>query len=191
MTGPSPGGPVPGGSAPAGVSPPELPPAPEFERRVRFRRPQLIGMVALALVPVTGAFGLLGPKAASVSGSSESLVVHVDYPAVQRFKMRLPLRIEVTDSGAIPGGTIEVALDSSYLTAFSDIAITPGPDSIEGGAHVFVLDGVAEPRTRGIRLEMQAQHFGRHEGHIEWRVFDEAGAIVDAGSLEFATVILP
>lgn len=190
MTGPTQFDPTIGGSAPAGVSPPDLPSAPEFERRVKFRRAQLIGVLALTVVPIVGAFGWLGPTVDSVSGFSESVSVHVEYPAVQRFKMRLPLRVEVTNTSQ-EARLIEVELRSDYLTAFSDVAITPGPDRIDNDVYVFELGEVETLRTRVITLEMQAQHFGSHEGHVQWRLTDEAGTSIDIGTLEFTTIILP
>lgn len=191
MPGPSQAHPTRGGSAPAGVMPPPLPPAPEFERRVRFKRAQVLGVLALAIVPFVGALGVLGPTVGATSDVSEAIAVRVEYPAVQRFKMRMPLRMLVTNTGREPVRLVEVVLEGEYVAAFSDVAFTLGPDRIENGDYVFVLSGVEPLQTRVITLEMQAQRYGRHEAHLTWHVFDGAGAPSGGGSLAFATVNLP
>ncbi|HZJ09182.1 MAG TPA: hypothetical protein VFD39_05765, partial [Trueperaceae bacterium] len=131
------------GSATPGVKPPEQPPAPEFDRRMRFHPSQVPGIVLVALLPVLSMFGVLGVYGDSVSTASELVELTVEYSATNRFKVRRPLNIELTNVGPSSLPTVRVALSASYIFAFSDVALTPGPEHIDGDNYYFLLSDIA------------------------------------------------
>lgn len=179
------------GSAPAGVAPPDPPPAPEFDRRIKFHRTQIMGLLLVGILPVLALFGLFGVYGATTTAASETLEVTVDYPTSQRLKVRQPLRIALTNLGDSTLPSVEVAVSASYIHAFSDVASTPSPDSIDDEAYNFVLADIAPGETRRIATEMQAQRYWRHEGTVAWTALDPEGTPVDGGSIAFATMVWP
>lgn len=179
------------GSAPSGVEPPEMPPAPEFDRRVGFHRMHLVGMVVIALLPLLALFGVFGVSSATTAAASESLEVSVEHPTVQRFKVRHPLRITLLNSGQRSLPTVEVSLAAPYVFSFSDVAMTPGPERIEDYTYVFSFSDVAPGESRTVAAEMQAQLYWRHRGTVSWTASDDSGQLLDSGSVEFATMIWP
>lgn len=151
----------------------------------------LVGMSVVALLPLLAVFGVFGINRATTTATSETLAVRVAHPSVQRFKVRQPLRITVTNTAATALPVIEVALSVPYVFAFSDVALTPSPDHIDGDTYVFELSDIAPGETRTIATEMQAQLYWRHRGSVSWRALDEGGRSLDGGSLEFTTMVWP
>ena len=178
-------------TAPAGVNPPDPPSAPEIQRRVSFNGAQLAGLVFIAAVPVLAVTGLFGISRRTVTGTSEQVTVTVDYPVTQRFKVRQPFVIDVANTGTAPLASVEVRLDTAYVSAFSDVAFTPGPDVIDEGDLVFTLQALEPGTTRRIKAEMQAQIAWQHGGQLSWTSFAEDGTSVDSGAVEFTTMIWP
>lgn len=179
------------GSAPTGVKPPTVPPAPEFDRHVRFHRTQVYGLVLVAVLPVLSMFGLFGLYSDTVTTASKTVELAVSYPTTQRFKVRRPLRIELTNSGETALPNVEVSITVPYIFAFSDVALMPGPDDIDQDTYNFMLSDIGPGETGRIATEMQAQRYWRHDGTVAWSVLNEAGETVDSGSVDFSTMVWP
>lgn len=178
-------------AVPAGIEPPGLPPAPEFDRRVTLKPLRLMGLLLIALAPAAALFGLFGDARRTVSVASQGVELSVSYPLTQRFKVRAPLSITVTNRGnsAIP--LVEVALATNYLRGFSDVAMTPGPDRVTADTYLFDLTDLGPGQTRHLALEMQAQDYWRTRGQVSWRELGSAGRLVGSGGVEFTTLTWP
>lgn len=179
------------GSAPVGVEPPPLPKAPEFERRPVFKPLRLAGLLLIAIPPLLAVIGLFGGGNRMISTASETVKLNVDYPPAQRFKVRAPLRISLTNLSDTALATTRVTLVAPYIYSFSDVAMTPSPDQIADGTYVFDLLDIAPGETRNVNMEMQAQRYWRAEGSVSWAVGSDQFPPEDAGSLSFSTFIWP
>lgn len=178
-------------AAPAGIEPPALPPAPEFDRHVTIQPLRLLGLLLIALAPAAALFGLFGEARRTVAVASEGVELSVSYPLTQRFKVRAPLRITVTNRGNAAIPLVEVALATHYLRGFADVAMTPGPDRVTADAYLFELTDLGPGETRQLALEMQAQDYWRTRGQVAWRELGAAGRLAGSGSVEFATLTWP
>lgn len=179
------------GSAPDGVRPPTLAPAPEFDRRVKYHRSMLYGLLLVGVLPVLAMFGLFGVHNDSVTTDSDGLAVTVDYPRNQRYKVRQPLRIEVTNAGEAPIPVVDVAVSAPYVFAFSDVALTPAPSAIDMDTYNFTLRDIGPGGTRRIAMEMQAEEYWLHRGTVSWTVQDTPGEPATSGTVDITTMVWP
>lgn len=148
-------------------------------------------MLLVAILPVLSMFGLFGLDTATVSTSSEFVELTVEYSPTNRFKVRRPVRVELTNVGQTALASVQVGFSAPYLFAFSDVALNPGPVHIDGDSYYFEMSDIAPGETRRIATEMQAQRYWLHRGGVSWSVVDGAGATVDSGGVEFATMVWP
>lgn len=115
----------------------------------------------------------------------------MQYPLTQRFKIRAPLRITLTNIGENDLPRVELSLLAQYVFAFSDVAMTPGPDRVTDGAFIFGFEGLEPGESRLLAMEMQAQRYWHSEGSVSWREFDAGGSISGAGAVDFSSIIWP
>lgn len=178
-------------AAPPRVSPPEPPAAPDFERRVSFHPSRLVGLLLIAVVPSLALAGVFGMSSGTVSGRGELVTVAVEFPASQRYRVRQPLRIAITNTGTETVASVELRLSTAYLSAFSDVTFTPAPDLLDDESYVFTLTDFVGGEMRRIEAQVQAQRYWRHSGSLGWGVYDDAGRVIESGVLELATLIWP
>ena len=164
---------------------PQPPQPPEFERRLQFHPLQLVGVPLLALLPILAAFGTFGTLRGEAGAETAVLELHVSYPTRFRYKTVEPLEVEVRNlsSEALP--TVVVRLETDYLSAFSDVQITPSPSLVTEEVYEVALSEVQPGETRLVSLELQAQNYWRHRGTISVT----AGS--DAAEVEVASFVIP
>lgn len=179
------------GVRPTYEDPQRLPEPPRVERRIRLTATQAAGLAMVGLMPVLSFFGLFGLGRGTAEGGSGPVAVRVEYPSVQRHKVRQPLYLFVSNTSGAVLPTVELRLTREYVAAFSDVAFTPGPDEIEAEEYVFALTDLAPGETRNVWGEMQANAYWGHGATLAWRVLDEAGAETAAGALAFGTFVWP
>lgn len=179
------------GVRPTHEEPPELPKAPSIDRRIHFHPPMIAGLVMVGLLPVLALFGLFGIGRLEASGATESVSVSVDYPRVQRLKVRQPLRLVVTNETDSVLPSVELLLSRSYVQSFADVAFTPGPDEVGGTHYRFEMTEIEPGGSRVVSGEMQAQEYWHQPGSLDWRVLDDEGGEVESGQLTFATMVWP
>ncbi len=179
------------GVRPTHEEPPELPDTPEIDRRIQFHPPMIAGLVMVGLLPVLGVLGLFGIGRLSADATGELVTFRVEYPRVQRLKVRQPLRLFVTNISDFVIPKVELHLSSDYVLSFADVAFTPGPVAVYQDDYVFEVTDLAPGETAVIAGEMQAQEYWRQPGTAGWRALGDQGAEIGSGQVEFATMVWP
>lgn len=179
------------GVRPTHEEPPELPSPPKIDRRIQFHPPMIAGLIVVGLLPVLGLFGVFGIGRLTAEASGELVSFRVDYPRVQRLKVRQPLRLFVTNESDSTLPTVELLVSSSYVLSFADVAFTPGPTEVSEDDYVFTVADLAPGETGVIAGEMQALDYWNQPGTAGWRVLDSEGNQLGSGRVEFSTMVWP
>ena len=146
---------------------------PQIRRQFALTRKQRIGIPLLTLVPLLALFGFFGERAATVSVTSASLAVSVRYPERFRYRQVQPLEVSVRNRSARVLDSVDVALDTAYLTRFSSVRITPSPRT----AFTVTLLGLAPGEQRLVSAELWGQEYGRHRGHITVSTLNDSAVV--------------
>src|SRR5205085_8393500 len=113
-------------------------------------------------IPVLTMFGVLGSKEATLNASAGSLGVRVEFPTRLRYRQPDKIRIVVANRSAAAIDTIRVAIDESYLDAFSNIDATPTPSR----EFEIDLDHVAPNESRDVDIDVRAAEAWKHDGYL-------------------------
>lgn len=135
---------------------------PQTRRRIALTRKQRIGIPLMTLIPVLALFGAFGERSATIDARSASLAVSIQYPVRFRYRQTEPLEISVRNLSPRVIDTIDVSLDTSYITRFANVRITPEPRT----AFTVLLTAVRPGEQRLVTTELEGEHYGRHRGHI-------------------------
>jgi hypothetical protein len=135
---------------------------PQTRRRIAFTRKQRIGIPILALIPLLALFGVFGERSTTIEARSASLTVSVRYPVRFRYRQTEPLEIVVRNLSPTVIDTIEVSLDTAYVTRFASVRITPEPRT----AFTVPLVGVKPGEQRLVAAELQGERYGRQHGRL-------------------------
>lgn len=139
------------------------PPAPpQTRRRIAFTGKQRIGIPILALIPVLALLGVFGERSTTADARSASLAVSVQYPVRFRYRQTEALQIVVRNISPRVIDTIEVSIDTAYLTRFTGVHLTPEPKA----AFTVQLTGVKPGEQCLVASELQGERYGRHHGRI-------------------------
>ena len=155
--------------------------APETKRRVALTRKQLIGLPLLAAVPIMSVLGLFGERRSEVNAASRTVAMSIRYPARFRYRQVQPLDIVVRNISGRVIDTIEVSLDTAYISRFSSVRIEPAPRI----AFVVTLTDVRPADSRLISAELWGERYGRHHGRIS------ATTRSDTAAATVRTVVFP
>lgn len=150
------------------VGPPEFKDSPRFHEREW--RVQRIGWVVLILFLLTGALGLLG------KGPMADDTIALTNGSLQfdRFARRhAPTEWVINYSQPPADGSLEFAIDSTFLSEFEVKAITPEPDTTEIKAGEVVFTFAAQSGGR-IVFHLDPQTMGVSHGKLR---FNDAEAI--------------
>jgi len=155
--------------------------APQIRRRVAFTRKQLIGVPLLAAVPIMSLLGVFGERRSELNAASRSVAMSIRYPARFRYRQVQPLDIAVRNISGRVIDTIEVSLDTAYISRFSSVRIEPAPRI----AFVVTLTDVRPGDSRLISAELWGEGYGRHHGRIS------ATTRSDTAAATVRTVVFP
>jgi len=147
---------------------------PPTTRRLALTRKQQLGLPLLALIPILTLFGFFGERSATVHASSAAIAMSVRYPERFRYRQVQPLEITVRNSSSHAIDTIEVSLDTAYITRFSSVRIMPDPDR----AFVVQLIAVRPGESRLVAAELWGEQYGRHRGRIVVRTPNDSAAVI-------------
>ena len=144
---------------------PPYPSAPEIERRISLPRWRAVGMGLILLVPIMAVAGVFGDTAERTTLRGPNVSAAVEFPTRFRYEMLNYITVSLTNTAARPVDTINVSIDTAYLSRFSGVVFTPSAEQ----AYVVPVTEVAPGETRLVRIEIQGNQYGRHTGalHIE------------------------
>ena len=135
---------------------------PQTRRRIAFTGKQRIGIPLLTLIPLLALLGVFGERSTTLEGISASLAVSVRYPVRFRYRQTEPLEIVVRNLSPRVIDTIDVSLDTAYLTRFTGVRLTPEPKT----AFLVQLTRVGPREQRLVAAELQGEQYGRHQGRL-------------------------
>jgi hypothetical protein len=138
------------------------PKAPPTRRRLALTRKQWVGLPALAAVPLLAVFGFFGERRAEVHATSSSIALDVRYPERFRYRQRQSLDIVVRNVSRRAIDTLEVSLDTVYVSRFSSVRIEPSARR----TFVVALTDMKPGETRLVLVELWGERYGRHRGRI-------------------------
>jgi hypothetical protein len=143
-----------------------LPKPPPLKRRFQIAPLQLIGIPLLALLPFLAMLGLFDEHVTRVEASNDVLTLQVEYPALNRYKVRGKMAAAVTLLSAQEPATITLAFDRKYLENFSNLSFAPSVTTLMPDAYEIRLVEMAEGETRLVELEMAGEHYWQHTGVV-------------------------
>jgi len=135
---------------------------PQTRRRIALTRKQRIGLPSMTLIPLLALFGVFGERSAALDTASASLAVSVRYPVRFRYRQTEAIEIAVRNLSSRVLDTIDVSLDTAYLTRFANVRITPEPRR----AFTVELTGVKPGEQRLVAADLEGDRYGRHHGRI-------------------------
>lgn len=135
---------------------------PQTRRRIALTRKQRIGIPLMTLIPLLALLGAFGERSATLEAASASLAVSVQYPVRFRYRQTEPIEIAVRNLSSRILDTIDVSLDTAYITRFANVRITPEPRR----AFTVELTGVKPGEQRLVAADLEGEHYGRHHGRI-------------------------
>ena len=153
---------------------------PQIRRRIALTRKQRIGIPLMTLVPLLALFGFFGERSTTVEATSASLAVSVHYPVRFRYRQTEPLEITVRNTSSRMIDTIDISLDTAYITRFANVRITPEPRA----AFTVELTAVKPGEQRLVAAELEGDHYGRHHGRIVASAHNDT-AVVTVRTLVF------
>jgi|SRR5205085_5452315 len=136
--------------------------APDVARHIALTRKQLIGLPLLAAIPILSLLGVFGEQRSDVHATSRSVAMSIRYPTRFRYRQVQPLDIAVRNTSEQVIDTIQVSLDTAYISRFSSVRIEPAPNT----AFVVLVTNVRRGESRLISAELWGERYGRHQGRI-------------------------
>ena len=153
---------------------------PQTRRRIALTRKQRIGIPLMTLVPLLALFGAFGERSTTVEATSATLTVSVHYPVRFRYRQTEPLEITVRNTSSRMIDTLDISLDTAYITRFANVRITPEPRT----AFTVALTTVRPGEQRLVAAELEAERYGRHLGRIVVSTHNDS-AVVTVRTLVF------
>lgn len=140
------------------------PPAPLFERRIRFDWPELIGLPLLAVLPLLALCGLFDEQRALVAARQHGLLVKVDYPSRLRFEHDSALDVVIRNERATPISNVRLVMDRAFLAHFDRLHFEPPSGTLHADRWELALPTIAPGDARHVRIEVRPAHPGLHHG---------------------------
>lgn len=145
------------------IQPPQPPP---FQRRIQIGWLQVLGVSALALLPLADLVGALGVREQQARAASGPLRLEVRYPDPAHYNGAETLEVRVTNSGPAPVGRMAVRIDSGYLQGFAAPRSTTPPRSITAEHYEFELAPLSPGQTQRLLVALEPKRIGRHDGRV-------------------------
>lgn len=122
----------------------------------------MIGLPLLTLLPILALFGLFDKDIRYNSVSAASIRSQIEYPANLKFKDYGQVRIKVTNTGSLMLDTVSVSIDTTYLSRFLNVSITPNPSD----AYEIDLTNVRPGEKREVIVEYEGKEYGEQSGTV-------------------------
>jgi hypothetical protein len=142
---------------------------PDLPRKFRMYPTQAIGLLLIAILPILALMGIFEPKQSTTSGRSTSLAVDLQFPKRVPYSTNSTMRVKVTNTSSIVLDSVDVEIDTSYLAAYDQVALSPQADRSFG----VVLNSLQPGEKREVRIDMMGKEVGTHEGVIFVRTAKE------------------
>jgi hypothetical protein len=170
-------------------APSHPPEPPEVKRVGHFYPANIIGMLALAVLPLLALLGVFNEQVSTASASAPGLSVEVRYLTRTRFSLPVTLHIVVENRTEAPLTGLTVSIDRAYLEGFRSVQSMPDvmrttPDSLE-----IDLADLAPGEAQVIEASMNAVRIGSHRGEITVRAEIEGSE--GAAEVAIETLVLP
>jgi hypothetical protein len=140
----------------------EPPQPPEIPRRFRLHKHQMIGLPLIALLPILALFRVFGDGVEITNASTPSLRVDIEYPQKFKFKQTKVVRVKVTNLSGSTIDTVNVSLDTAYMSRFKYGSITPEPKR----AYVVELTELQPQEKEEVVVEIEGRNYGEQRGTI-------------------------
>lgn len=111
-----------------------------------------VTLVALLVVVIAGAAGLLGVRNLTATAEDGGWTLSVDYPRLARAGLDTPLSITVSNPDGV-GDEVVVAISQEYLTIFEHQGIFPDPSDTTTDGDLLYLTIAAEPGATKVRVD--------------------------------------
>lgn len=120
----------------------------------------------MLLVPVLALLGIFGASKESVRASSSQLELQVEYPTRFRYKMIATIAVSLFNASPQALDIVQVRFDQSYISHFSTVTFTPSVTYITHEFYIVEVTDLQPGETRLVSVDIQAEDYGRHRGHI-------------------------
>lgn len=150
---------------------PDPPAPPDAPRRLRLYRYQWVGVAFLLVLPALAVAGVFGESFRTATASGPGARLEVTYPHRFRYKQLNSIEARVRNTSGARVDTLRLVLDSAFASRFSTVRAIP---AFERPWEVALTD-VAPGETRLVVVEIQGEHYGRHEGSFRLAGTDTVG----------------
>jgi hypothetical protein len=121
-----------------------------------------VGIPLLAVIPLLTLLGVFGESRKTTRVVSPAVEMRVVYPSRLRYRQIGLLEVAVRNVSGHTLDTLELSLDTGYVTRFSSVRIEPAPRV----AYSVALTAIKPQETRFVAAELWGQDYGSHAGHI-------------------------
>ena len=148
-------------------------PPPDTDRKLELNWAQLIGLPALALIPVLALLGFFGEHWETSAADGAHVHARVEYPDRFRARLTKPITVTIENRSRSPYDSVEVSFDSAYVGRFRAVNIMPSPTE----AYVVSITDVKPGETKRVHMELDADQVGRHSGRVVVRARGDSAVI--------------
>jgi len=139
---------------------------PRTSKRLRFSRLQLVGMIAMAAVPILAMAGVFSPRSSTLAARSDAIEIEVKYSNRARLSLALAMDLKVTNVSAETIDDVRVSFDESYLSAFTSVSMTPSPETVTPDATVVHLGDMGAGEAKAINIELKPASPWHRQGKV-------------------------
>jgi hypothetical protein len=149
------------------------PEPPEVPRRFRMHRHQIVGLLLIIALPIFAAAGAFGPEQSSTIVKGSEFTTTVWYPTKLPLEANAFVRVQVLNTSSTLIDTLQVMIDTAYLTRFRSVSIMPESKDAGEVELVNILPG----EKREVLAEIVASEAGRKDGQVAVSSKQEKGLV--------------
>lgn len=124
---------------------------------------QAVGLLIMLSLPILAMMGTFDPDRTTLIGTSASLRAEVEYAEKVPYSTNSTMLLKLTNVSQSTLDSVDIDIDTAYLSAFDEIAMTPNAER----AFAIVLRSVPPGEKREVRLDMMGREAGTTKGAVQ------------------------
>lgn len=144
----------------------ELPRPPSVPRHIRFRVPQVVGLVLVSILPVLAVARLLDPRPRVAHASAGPVQLAVSAPARLRYRMTDWLQVDVRNPSSRPLESVTVELEAKFVEGFAQASFSPDVSRVDDQRYSVDVGSMEPGESRRVSVQLQAEKYGTRSGTV-------------------------
>jgi hypothetical protein len=144
----------------------ELPQPPNVPRRMRWRAPQVAGLVLISILPALAIARLLDPSPRVAHASAGQVELAVSTPQRLRYRMTDWVFVDVRNPSDRPLESVTVEVDAAFVEGFAQASFIPEAARVDEQRYSVDLGRLRPGESRRVSLQLQAEKYGKRAGSV-------------------------